>query len=258
MKITGFFHGVFINNQIVLRANDSKDLLFIKKLFEGKKDRELRNKREILLKCDIDAAFQRRSFKQLASVWKLVTVIFESMENRKPTENERYDLYLDLLEEYADKTPNRLRKNKLRPVHISESNTMAAARFIDGLLFHLATQCELKVDLQADVRRVLYEWETWRGQQTSDINDERSIEDMRKTVVYSEASGRTPVEFHHIVSRGSDVNAIDKAWNILALTHDEHMYFHNYGWNAFLKKYPHLRGRVDRAFEKAKHLPVGE
>ena len=95
------------------------------------------------MKCDIDAQFQKRSFKQLNAVWKLVEVIFESMENRKPTESEKYDLYLDLLELYADKVPSKLRKDTLRSVHISESNTVAAARFIDGLLYHLATDCQL-------------------------------------------------------------------------------------------------------------------
>lgn len=257
MKVTGFFHGIFFKNQIVLRATDNNDLLLIKKMFDSKKSREERSKQEILLKCDIDAQFQRRSFKQLATVWKLVTVIFESMENRKPTESERYDLYLDLLEEYADKVPSKLNGN-LRSVRISESNTMAAARFIDGLLFHLSTYCDLKSDLQADVRKVLYEWELWRGKQDEDINDNRTLAELKEKVKYSEASGKSPVEYHHIVSRGAAPQFIDCAWNILALTHDEHMYFHEYGWNAFLDKYPHLRGRVEKAIEKAGKLPFQE
>lgn len=257
MKVTGFFHGILYKNQIVLRVTDSKDLFLIKKMFDSKKSREERSRREILLKCEIDAQFQKRSFKQLAAVWTLVTVIFESMEERKPTEQERYDLYLDLLEEYADKVPSKV-SGKLRPVHISESNTMAAARFIDGLLFHLATECELKTDLQAEVRDVLYQWEIWRGKQDTDINSERSIAEMKKRVVYSEASGKSPVEYHHIVSRGADVKAIDCAWNILALTHEEHMFYHEKGWSAFLDRFPHLRGRVEKAIEKAGKLPLIE
>ena len=126
MKVTAFFHGIFFKNQIILRATDNNDLLMIKKMFDSKKSREERSKQEILLKCEIDAQFQKRSFKQLATVWVLVTVIFESMEGRKPTESERYDLYLDLLEEYADKVPSKI-TGELRSVRISESNTMAAS-----------------------------------------------------------------------------------------------------------------------------------
>lgn len=257
MKVTAFFHGIFFKNQIILRATDNNDLLMIKKMFDSKKSREERSKQEILLKCEIDAQFQKRSFKQLATVWVLVTVIFESMEGRKPTESERYDLYLDLLEEYADKVPSKI-TGELRSVRISESNTMAAARFIDGLLYHLATYCELKTDLQADVRKVLYEWELWRGKQNEDINDYRTLNDLKERVKYSEASGKSPVEYHHIVSRGAAPQFIDCAWNILALTHEEHMFFHKYGWNTFLDKYPHLRGRVEKAIEKAGKLPTPE
>ncbi len=257
MKVTAFFHGIFFKNQIILRATDNNDLLLIKKMFGSKKSREERSKQEILLKCEIDAQFQKRSFKQLSTVWKLVTVIFESMEDRKPTESERYDLYLDLLEEYADKVPSKI-TGELRSVRISESNTMAAARFIDGLLYHLTTYCELKIDLQADVRKVLYEWELWRGKQNEDINDYRTLNDLKERVKYSEASGKSPVEYHHIVSRGAAPQFIDCAWNILALTHEEHMFFHKYGWNTFLDKYPHLRGRVEKAIEKAGKLPTSE
>ena len=257
MKVTAFFHGIFFKNQIILRATDNNDLLLIKKMFGSKKSREERSKQEILLKCEIDAQFQKRSFKQLSTVWKLVTVIFESMEDRKPTESERYDLYLDLLEEYADKVPSKI-TGELRSVRISESNTMAAARFIDGLLYHLTTYCELKIDLQADVRKVLYEWELWRGKQNEDINDYRTLNDLKERVKYSEASGKSPVEYHHIVSRGAAPQFIDCAWNILALTHEEHMFFHKYGWNTFLDKYPHLRGRVEKAIEKAGKLPTPE
>lgn len=257
MKVTAFFHGLLYKNQIVLRATDEKDFLLIRKMFDSKTKREERTKREILLKCEIDAQFQNRTFKQLRAVWKLVEVIFTSMEDRKPTDSEKYELYLDLLELYADKTPSRLRSDTLRPVHISESNTVAAARFIDGLLYHLATECKLSYDLEADVRKVLYEWEIWRGKQEHDFMDDMTVTEWRQRAVYSEASGMGGnVDCHHIVSRGAAPQFTDCAWNVLALTRQEHEFFHAHGWNVFLEKYPHLRGKVERAFEKAGHLPI--
>lgn len=257
MKICSFFHGVLVNDKVVLKVTDEKDLITLRKLFKSKSEREQRTEKEILLECEIDAAFQKRTFKQLRAVFKLVTVIFQSdSENhRKPTEEEKYSLYLDLLGLYADKIPNRY-TGELRSIHISEANTMAGSHFIDGLMFHLATMCKLPNDLQATVRSVLYEWEIWRGKQEHDINDDRTISEMRQYTVYSEASGRTPVHFHHIVSRGACPAAIEKAWNILALTPDEHNFFHQQckTWDEFLDVYPHLRGRVEMAYRKCNEL----
>lgn len=257
MKVTAFFHGLLYKNQIILRATDEKDYLLIRKMFDSKAQREERTRREILLKCEIDAQFQNRTFKQLRAVWKLVEVIFISMEGRKPTDNEKYDLYLDLLELYADKVPSRLRSGTLRAVHISESNTVSGARFIDGLLYHLATECQLSHDLEADVRTVLYEWEIWRGKQEHDFMDDMTLNEWRGKARYSEASGvGNDVEPHHIVSRGSAPQFADCAWNVLALTRDEHNFFHNKGWTAFLDKYPHLRGKVEKAFIKAERQTI--
>ena len=257
MKICSFFHGVLVNDKVVLKVTDEQDLITLRKLFKSKSEREKRTEKEILLECEIDAAFQKRTFKQLKAVFKLVTVIFQSdSENhRKPTEEEKYSLYLDLLGLYADKIPNRY-TGELRSIHISEANTMAGSHFIDGLMFHLATMCKLPNDLQATVRSVLYEWEIWRGTQEHDVNDDRTISEMRQYLVYSEASGRTPVHFHHIVSRGACPAAIDKAWNILALTPDEHNFFHQQckTWDEFLEVYPHLRGRVEMAYRKCNEL----
>lgn len=258
MKLTGFFHGVMLdNNSIILKAADYRDIPMLKKLFVNKKERESRTKKEILLEVEIDAKYQRRTFKQLAAVWKLIEIIFQAENDRRGTDEEYYDLYLDLLDLYADKTPSRY-GDHLRPVHISEANTMAAANFIDGLLYHIATMCKLKMDLQSDVRKIIYAWEIWRGQQDSDINDNRTVEDIREKVVYSEASGRFGAELHHIVTRGADVRYIEAAWNLLALTHDEHMELHQKGWNFFLTKYPHLKKRIERTFDKAGHLPIPE
>ena len=257
MKICSFFHGVLVNDKVVLKVTDEQDLITLRKLFKSKSEREQRTEKEILLECEIDAAFQKRTFKQLRAVFKLVTVIFQSdSENhRKPTEEEKYSLYLDLLGLYADKIPNRY-TGELRSIHISEANTMAGSHFIDGLMFHVTTLCNLPNDLQATVRSVLYEWEIWRGKQEHDVNDDRTISEMREYLVYSEASGRTPVHFHHIVSRGACPAAIEKAWNILALTPDEHNFFHQQckTWDEFLDVYPHLRGRVEMAYRKCNEL----
>lgn len=256
MKVTSFFHGIYQNGKIILKVNDPKDEYNIAKLFKSKIARENRSQKEILLKCEIDAAFQKRSFKQLSAVWKLVEVIFESENGRKPLDEEKYNLYLDLLELYADKVPNRY-NNQLRSIHISEANTVAGSHFIEGLLFHLATMCHLTMDQESTVRSVLYDWEISRGKVETDINDERTIDDIKKYVKFSEASGRGgPLHLHHIVSRGACPAAIDKAWNIMVLTADEHNFYHQQckTWDEFLDVYPHLRGKVEKAQRKCAEL----
>lgn len=253
MNFCGFFHGILQNDLIILKVNDDKDLFNIKKLFKSKVEREERNHKEILLKCEIEADFHKRTFKQLAAIWKLIEVIFESENKRLPLKVEKYELYLDLLELYADKIPNRY-NNALRSIHVSEQNTIAASHFLEGLLFHLTTMCDLSQNQESTVRSVLYDWEIWRGKLDHDINDDRTPEEMRKYVVFSEASGRPNVDFHHIISRGACPLAIDKAWNLVALTRDEHNLFHAKGWDYFLEKYPHLRGKFNKAKEKSYQL----
>lgn len=255
MKICAFFHGILQKDLIILKATDERDLFNIRKLFNSKTEREHRSKKEILLKCEIDAAFQHRSYKQNNAVWKLVTVIFQndSENNRLPTEEEKYLTYYSLLDLYADKMPNKYDPMRLIPVHISKANTVEAARFIENLLNHIATQCNLPTDLEATVRSVLYEWEISRYKLSNDIDDDRNIRQLVEDVKFSEASGRGGIlHRHHIVTRGACPAAKDKAWNIMVLTEDEHNFFHQQckNWDEFLEVYPHLRGKVENAQKK--------
>lgn len=206
----------------------------------------------------LDAPPPRRTFRQNAAVWKLVSVIFESMEGRKPCEDEKHNLYLDLLDEYAEKTVNRV-NGKTRPVHISESDVYNAALFIDGLIFHLCECCDLTAELQAEVRTVLHRWEKWRGLRPDDpldyLPDGTLINEAewRKKHIYSEASGKVgDIQLAHIVSRGADPAAVNYSWNWLALLPEEHLEQHQNGWDEFLKSHPHLKGKVERARRMAR------
>jgi hypothetical protein len=185
------------------------------------------------------------------------------MEGRPPDEDEKYNLDLDLLENYADKTQTRF--GKIRPVHISERNSLEGARFIDGLLYHLATVCELDVDTQATVIDVMQQWEEWRGALEldpvdylhPDCTEMVPLDLWREKHPYSEASGRGGnIVRAHIVTRGSDHPDIEKSWNWMALLWEEHEQQHNIGWDEFLRIYPHLRGRVDRARKMAQKKEI--
>ena len=249
---------------ILLKATCKKDNDLLLKLFSTKKEWEDRNNREFFVTALLDLPYQRRTFKQNAAVWVLVTAIFESLEGRLPDEEEKYNLYLDLLDVYADRIPNRL-NGGTRPIHISESNSLGGSRFIDGLLSHLATQCELDYGTQSTVQEVLQEWEAWRGELETDHADyadrEQSVmlteEEWREKHVYSEVSGRGGIIVRaHIVSRGSYAAGIEVSWNWIAMTPEEHEQQHRRGWDEFLGIYPHLRGRVERARRLAGKLEL--
>jgi hypothetical protein len=251
---------------IVLKATCNDDHCLVLNLFRKKTEWEQRNEKEFFLHVRMGLHYQRRTYKQNSAVWELVTVIFQSMseEHRKPTEEEKYALYLDLLEVYADKVPNKITRG-LRPVHISESNSAEGARFIDGLLYHLSTACDLEYGAQATVQDILQQWEAWRGTLDVDPVDYTDFEctellsesEWRQKHTYSEASGRGgDIERAHIVSRGADAADIEKSWNWIALLHSEHMEQHRIGWDAFLQIHPHLRGRIDRARRLAGKLDL--
>ena len=53
MKICSFFHGVLVNDKVVLKVTDEKDLITIRKLFKSKSEREQRTEKEILLECEM-------------------------------------------------------------------------------------------------------------------------------------------------------------------------------------------------------------
>jgi hypothetical protein len=266
MKIAFPAQAVWLNKKdgsgrcVVLKEADSKYTALIQKLFAKKDDWEKRNNKEYYLHVELNLQYQKRTFRQNSAVWVLVTAIFQSMEGRLPDEEEKYSLYLDLLEEYADKVQGRF--GKLRPAHISESNSLEGARFIDGLLYHLATMCELDYGAQTSVIEVMQEWIEWRGALDKDPADYTDLqcsemaplEVWKEKRPYSEASGRGgAIVRAHIVSQGADAADIEKSWNWVALTWEEHQLQHDIGWDEFLRIYPHLKGRVERAFRLAGH-----
>jgi len=247
---------------IILKATCKSDFELAISLFRKKNEWEKRNNKEFTLIARLELNYQKRTHKQLASVFALVTAIFESMEFRKPTEEEKYSLYDDLLEVYAERIPCRF-GNTTRPVRISEANSIEGAKFIDGLMYHLATECKLEYGVQSTVADVLWQWESYRGTLEVDPLDYKDkectelvpVDEWRAKHPYSEASGRTEnIVLHHIVTRGSNKAAENKTWNWLSLTHEEHTMVHERGDRYFLQIYPHLKGKFTRAIKMANKL----
>lgn len=195
-----------------------------------------------------------KSYKQLKTAWALITIIFKSMWGRKPTEKERQEFYEELIEEYSDRKPSLLHPGKTVPVTFSEMSDKQLSTFIKLLINMLAENCDLSADEQIEVKDLFSEWEDYCSSLEADPNDLDDngnylpIDIWREQHPVSFASGLGgPLDLAHIVTRGADEEHRDCCWNVMMLTHEEHMKQHEIGWNNFCNLYPHLRGRVERA-----------
>lgn len=267
MKISGHYQArkVHANGEsfVMLRVLDKNADALLESFFLKKLEKDKQKNIDSHVKVTFELPYRKKSYKQLKTVFALVTAIFVSMEGRLPTEDEKYDLYLDLLDVYAIKKPSKIDKLKLRACHISESNSFEAAYFISGLMQHLAESCDLSLDIQTDVRELLWEWEAHRGMAENDPLDyydkdctkPLSEADWRIRHSYSEASGLTGnIQLHHIVTRGENPLSVNEVWNWCALTAEEHALLHQEGEVKFLKKFSHLVGKFRRAQKKSNEL----
>lgn len=241
-----------------IRPIDPKDCALYEKMLGKAKKGD-----ETVYTAELTLPERARSYDQLKAAWALIGAIFQSdsENNRKGTKEELYGLYLALLEEYAMRTPCIL-TGKLRAIHVSiddpDCTVGTTAYFIEGLMLHLSTLCQIQTELQTEVRGLMTQWIAWRGGLEEDPLDVGSDEETwRKRHQCSEASGNPgPIVRAHIVSRGSDAADIEEPWNWIALTDEEHQLQHAAGWEAFLSKWPHLQGRIDRARRKAGKLGI--
>lgn len=214
--------------------------------------------KESYLTIDIRNARASKTYSQLKTVWALISVIFESLNYRKPTKDELEQFHTELLNEYSDRKPSLLHEGETIPVTLREMTVQQMGSFIQTLITILAEDCELNYNEQMTVRELFCEWENHLSSLKDDYMDYYPdgtmipINEWRKMHPVSFASGLTAtdemqLDLAHIVTRGSDEIHRDCCWNTMMLTHEEHMKQHEIGWNEFLQIYPHLRGRVDRA-----------
>jgi hypothetical protein len=258
MKVTGVASGRLYTDRkaIVLYPLDA-DMTVVEKLFAHKARREEKDGGNVAITYELEVEIRPRTYKQLNTVWALIRILYISMNGEPPTKEQSYDLYLDVLDLYANKKPNRF-NGTLRPVHLSESDTEDAANLISHIMNVIVEYADLTMDLQADVRKLFFEWENNRGGMDRDPldYDEQGnplpYEEWRKKHQVSHASGRGGyLERAHIVSRGANAAAIEESWNWLMLTTDEHRDQHQIGWTGWIEKYPHLKSRVLRARQLA-------
>lgn len=239
MKYQGQVELVRVGDRVGIQANDGAFRQIGLKML-GKMD-------AVRVNLTLETIKREKSYSQLGSVWMLVSILFEAMEGRKPTVEEKNALYLDILEAYADRVPARF-GGKTRPIHLSESTVGEAAKVIEGLIIELAN-FGISDSLQADVKKVVTDWHAYRGQLDADPLDnvtEREFRE-RNPVCMACLVGGAGLQLAHIVSRGANGAIRHEPWNWLLLCEADHRFQHAEGWRAFMRKYPHLEGRFTRA-----------
>lgn len=215
------------------------------------------------LSVSVKAQRSSKTYDQLKTAWALISLIFESMYFRKPNEAERKQLYAELLEEFADRKSSLLHEGETVPFTFSEMTSQQLSRFIQELINLLSDSCDLSAEAQTDVKELFLEWQDFMSSQEEDARDYYPngemipIDEWAKKNSVSFASGLGgALDKAHIVSKGADEIHRDCCWNIIMLTHEEHMMQHQIGWDEFLKIYPHLRGRVNRARRIAHKMEI--
>jgi hypothetical protein len=267
MKITGISNVKWdkVNGIIYVQPSKS-DIQLIEKFFVKKGIQEEKTGEKCYPFYTFEIAARDKTFNQVKAIWALVTVIFRSMHGRKPDEEEKYDLYSDILDMYADKVPNRF-TGALRPVHLSESDVYQAGRMLTACIDVLTEYCDLNNvrdengkeiggELQNEVRTIFLKWTNWRGgiaKDPLDYDDSGNELTLYKWLEKHKVSDITGIndgtlEVVHIVSRGSDAKDIESPWNWILM---EHKYYigiqHEKGWEALVNEFPFIKPRVLRA-----------
>lgn len=226
------------------------DVPLVEKLFAFKARREGKDGAEAWVTFELEVAAREKTFRQQGAIWALIRIMFIAMNGYPPTKDESYDLYLDVLDLYANKTKNRF-TGALRPIHLSESNVEDAAALIGHIMSVMAEYCDLSLDEQSDVQKIFKAWEGWRGDMVRDPMDYDEDGNLLTVAAWearhrlSQASGIGGIlQTAHIVSRGANINLIEDVRNLLRLTPEEHRFQHQHGFDAFLERYPHLKSRV--------------
>lgn len=257
-----FFVKAFVSakdSDIIIRTVTRADEKNLLSFLEEVKDKPL----SVELK-DVSAG---KTYDQLKTVYALSSIIYETMFFERPTDSQNHSFVTDLVTMFGEKRASLVRPEEEVSIPVKEMNKYQISDLIYKMSNFLIQMCQLPPRLDIDVRELFTEWQDWRSSLKHDIADMDengnylSLIEWKEKNNFSFASGKSsayePLEVAHIVSRGADKEDIEEVWNLMMLTHYEHIeIMHKKGWNAFLELFPHLRGRVERAREMAGKLKL--
>ena len=204
-----------------------------------------------------------KSYDQVRTVWGLIGVLYEVEHGARPTARQAALTYAHLLEMYAPLTDDPMRPgNKVR-LTLSLMSRREASVFINSIMAECLERMGMAGSpLIVEVQDLFAEFVEWRGRQKKDPVDVDedgnwlTVDEWQERNRASMASGSMDaLETCHIITKSKRPDLRDCVWNLLRMTHYEHIEIqHRHGWERLLSIYPHLIPRVKAAYDRAGEL----
>jgi hypothetical protein len=204
----------------------------------------------------IEKRLSGRSFKQNATYWALVSLFWYTQNEGEISEYEKRLESFNILLKYGKTMAVGGGRAPVTDIKLYTKDEMTS---ILSLMFcELASMSDKPYFVAQNASTAFIDFQEYLSGLEHDCNDyypdygfplkEAEEEYWRQIHPVSQASGQGGVlHLHHIHSRKARPDLKDRSWNWLMLTAQEHSELHNDGQRAFIKKYPHLRGRFARA-----------
>lgn len=198
------------------------------------------------IRLTIQTESKSKSQKQQGLYFALLGLLWKVVNGTAPTQEEKLEFHEEIKALHAHRKPSRLHPGVLVPIGVSESDTDDMSVLIDGVYEELWSLDLTKV-AQGEARELWFKyWELGGPRWTNE-------EDFRARANLCAATGLgEDIELCHIRSRGASATQKDDPNNWLPMSHKAHMEQHQIGWPAFLRKYPHLRKRVEEILGEQK------
>lgn len=209
---------------------------------------------------EMEKPFKLRSMNQNRTLRGIEYFIGYVLDAGPPEKDTLAIIHEGLLEEYAPKEIS-VFSGELIPKRTSQMNTKEMSMLIDKALNHLATMDIPHSVMEAiglDMKTLWEKWYLWKNSEESDlyITEDMTWENYKKIQPVCEFTFVAPgqgikLDQMHIVSRGAEHSAINEPWNWIRGRREIHQEQHQYGWEYVLRKYPHVKPKVERARKMA-------
>lgn len=209
-----------------------------------------------------------KSYQQVKTFWALNDIAYQ-LENGgvRPTVAQAQCMYMTFLQMFADKMPSPIKGQPDIPISLSRMSKSQATRFIQSIMNFCLERMGDSVDsaIITDAKELFEELMSYRSSRDIDPidTDEEgnwlSIDEWIARNPVSMANGESEsVETHHMITKGSRPEFRYSVWNLVRLTHHQHIeMIHAKSEDEFLKIYPELKGRFERARRLASEYDKG-
>lgn len=215
------------------------------------------------LVLDIEKTYSVHSRASQNTLFGVIRFIAWSQIGHKPKTEDMYWITEEIIERYSPQLQHPVtgEKRAIRPGD-PRLDTRGMSLMIQGALNELAQQdipSEVLNAIGPDMRKLWTSWYAWRyDQKENDVlfqdDMDLSWEDYCEKYPVCEFTGFGDTEEDmlvrmHIVSGGSDIADYEESWNWIHAKQSIHQQQHadKGGWNKILKRFPHMRGKVERA-----------